>query len=696
MIKNTLFSKWLYLLLFLSIGVVFLAYQYAVPYSIDVGGIRADDELFIGGFYQRETTADDDYRWTRGQASIDIPGIGLGRSWNLHVHLSGYRPSEEPPRVRLKVNGQDLPDFIAEGGMVEYQFPIETSMIGWDGNLVFEIQTEVFSPEGDLRELGLLVTRLTLVPDGGGVVIPAPLSLFLIVASTLVLFLFLRWMGASDKLSLAASVPLLLAFSFVTALHRQYVTWYSFFILILLAGASFGALCLQALLKSLAQRWGWSILEQDKLKPLLGILFLALACNLALSPTPGFVGDIGIYMTWAWKLTTNGVHSAYLPHDLVEPINYLPFVPYLFSLVGWLYQRLFASTFPFPLQESSLLLYSMMKLPMIMANIATGALIFLFVRKNVSFRLALVALTAYLFNPAILFDSAYGGQADAIHSLFALLAIILLLNKRLAAAWLGIALAALSKPQGALFLPLILFLTWREFGVRAVLKGMLVASLVVLMVFFPFLYRGTWDSLQDYLLSIGRLDIPGLPAYTTMGAHNLWWVLGLGAEVEDMVGPSSPLPGIGRFITLRTVGLSLLAFFYVLTLLKLWNNADKRSVPMLAAFVGFACYMSLTQVHETYAFSVLPLLALVFPSDKRLTIIYLALAITFFANMFLHDAAILDLLGLLKHERLVDALRYLNAITNLGVLVYWTVLVIITWKPDQVSITESHRLREAV
>lgn len=682
MTRNTIVSKWFCLLLFLTVGAVFAAYQWSAPYSIDVGSTRGDDQLFIGGFHQRETSTHDDYRWTGREAWVAISGIGRGRSWKLSLHFDGYRPPGlAPPRVRLKVNGRDVADFTAEQTMREYQFPVGASALGWDGNFLLQIESDVFRAEGDPRELGILVTRVTVTPDGPGIVVPSPVTLFLVVASSLVLFFFLRWMGASDKVSAAASTPVPLALGLALAIHRQYATWYSCLVLVLLAGTSIAALSLQALLKRLSGRWGWNKAEHRRVRLVLGLFSLSLACNLALAATPGFVGDIGIYTTWAWKLTTYGVHTAYLPHDLVEPINYLPLIPYLFSIVGSVYRRFFAPGFPYPLQQSTLLLQSMIKLPMITANIASGALIFLFVRSKMSFRLACVACVAFLFNPAILFDSAYGGQADAIHSLFALLAVILVVQRRLLGAWVSIALAALSKPQGALFLPLILFLTWRQFGIRAVLKGALTGLAVGLVIFSPFIYRGTWHTLQGYLLSIGRLNIPGLPAHTTMGAHNLWWVMGLGAEVEDTATTLSLAPWLDQFINPRMVGLALLAFFYSLALFKVWKKADERSVPVAAAFVGFACFMSLTQVHETYAFSVLPLLALVFPSDRRLAAIYLVLSITFVSNMVLHDWALLDMLGLIEYEDLIGYLRYVNALINVGVLAYWTVLLLTNWRP---------------
>jgi hypothetical protein len=682
LIRDLLRSRWLFALLALTLVGVFFAYQWDMSYSLDIGAVKADDDLYVTGFYDRESSPDDDYRWTGPQVSVGFPGMGSGQPCTLFLHASGYRPlGQLPPSVEIAVNGHRIASFVAEDGMREYVFPIPVSAIDWSGDMLVEISPEVFTPPGDSRQLGLLISRISVEPGGGGIVVPAPVTAAVILASVLILYLFLRWMGVADWVSFCASLPLVAALCFVTALHRQYLTFSALLVLVLLAGAAVTALLLHAILGRLGRRFGWFAAEPAQLKPVLGVLLLALAANLALAPTPGFVGDIGIYMLWAWKLTTGGLHTAYLPGALVEPINYLPLIPYLFSVVGSLYRRLFAPAFPFPLAQTTLLFYAMMKLPMIVANVATGAIIFLFLNRRTSRRVALLSAAAYLFNPAILFDSAYGGQADAIHSLFAVLAVVLILDKRVVGAWVSIALAALSKPQGALFLPLILFLTWRQVGARAVLKGLLTAAATAILVFSPFLYRGTWDSLLGYLLSIGHLDIPGLPAYTTMGAHNLWWVLGLGAEVGDTAGALSQLPLVGALLSPRTVGLALLVLLYALGLWRLWRDEGQSLVPVVAAFLGFACYMSLTQVHETYAFSVLPFLALALPIARRWIIVYSILSVTFLANMCLHDAALLDMFGVLEQEWLTEPLKYANALVNLGVLVYWIAELIPGWGP---------------
>ena len=683
-----MWNRWFWALLILTLIVVFLAYQWTGSYSLDIGALKADDDLFIAGFHQRESSPDDDYRWTGPRALVSFPGLGRGRPWTMTLHLSGYRPPGQPsPQVSLGVNGHRLAQFAAHDGMAEHQFTIDASMIDWSGDLLVEIAPDVFIPESDSRQLGVLVSRITVTPAGPGILVPSPITLLLIAGSLAVLFFFLRWMGASAALSFWISLLPTAALGFVVALHRQYASWYALSVLLLLMAATISGVALHTLLQKGARRFRWQALADMNTRPLLGILLLALACNLALLPTPGFVGDMGIFMRWSWKLTTGGLHTAYLPVAPVEPIDYPPLIPYLLSIMGALYQRIFDPSFPYPPERSTLLFYSLLKLPTIAADIGTGVIIFLFMRRRTSQRLALLSMAAYLFNPAILFASAYGGQTDAIYSFFAVLAVVLILERRVIGAWSSIALAVLSKPQGAFFLPLILFLTWKRLGVRPVLKGLAVAIVVVLLVFSPFLYHGTGDSLAEYLFSVGRLDIPGMPAYTTLAAHNLWWVLGAGAEVVDIGGPWSEMPFIGTLLAPRILGLTLMVILYTLGLYTLWKSDDELLVPVVAAFVGFACFMTLTQVHARYAFSMLPFLSMALATAKRWRIIYMVLSITFLTNMALHDAALLDMLGLLEHERLLDPIKYLNALVNVGVLVYWAVVLSAGWRSGQVAVS---------
>src|SRR5205807_528564 len=115
-------------------------------------------------------------------------------------------------------------------------------------------------------------------------------------------------------------------------------------------------------------------------------------------------------------------------------------------------------------------------------------------RDSISFKMALLATCAYLFNPALIFDSAYWGQTAAVHSLFMLLSVIAVDRRRYD--WAGVALAAaiLTKPQAIAIAPLILLLAIRERGTLRFLAGGVVATLLITA---PFILAGNVASVSQ-------------------------------------------------------------------------------------------------------------------------------------------------------------------------------------------------------
>jgi len=124
----------------------------------------------------------------------------------------------------------------------------------------------------------------------------------------------------------------------------------------------------------------------------------------------------------------------------------------------------------------------MLRIPGFAADLLAGALIYRVLRARCSFNAAILAAAAYVFNPALIFDSAYWGQTAAIHSLFMLLSIIALDRHRYD--WAGVALAAaiLTKPQAIAIAPLVLMLAIKERGTLRLVAGGVVATLVIMLM----------------------------------------------------------------------------------------------------------------------------------------------------------------------------------------------------------------------
>src|SRR5260370_31493528 len=115
-------------------------------------------------------------------------------------------------------------------------------------------------------------------------------------------------------------------------------------------------------------------------------------------------------------MVSNGIHSAYLRISESPPFDNPPLLLYPFWFLGWLYQRLVSPLFGCTRLEDPDALRFLLRLPSLVADLLAGAVIFRLLRRHgpISFRSNLVAASAYLFNPALIVDSAYWGQTAAV------------------------------------------------------------------------------------------------------------------------------------------------------------------------------------------------------------------------------------------------------------------------------------------
>src|SRR5206468_7914726 len=91
-----------------------------------------------------------------------------------------------------------------------------------------------------------------------------------------------------------------------------------------------------------------------------------------------------------------------------------------------------------------------------------------------------------------------------------------------------------------------------------------------------------------------------------------------------------------------------------------------------AAYTAFGFFMGMTQIHENHMYAVFPLLAVAAAVDRRLWPLYAVLALTWCANMLLHDFDLADaIVAPLLPWPLEDAQRA-NALINSGVFAVWT------------------------
>ncbi|HET7089600.1 MAG TPA: hypothetical protein VFL17_13205, partial [Anaerolineae bacterium] len=104
--RNPLFA-----LLVLSVIALAVAYQARAPIALDMAS-SAEDIHLPQGFNAPEEVFGVTYRWTDGDARIDLPGLGSGAPLHLHLDLHEFRPSPLSPQpMTILLNGRELARF---------------------------------------------------------------------------------------------------------------------------------------------------------------------------------------------------------------------------------------------------------------------------------------------------------------------------------------------------------------------------------------------------------------------------------------------------------------------------------------------------------------------------------------------------------------------------------------------------------
>jgi len=375
-------------------------------------------------------------------------------------------------------------------------------------------------------------------------------------------------------------------------------------------------------------------------RPLTRSTFLVLlgAClvlRIYLAFDPGYVNDMEMYKQWAVNSALNGLASAYE----TTSIDYPPLFLYVLYGVGKLYLALAGTAAEPGIVPDSAMLTLLVKTPHLIADLLLGWLLYRLVGRNGLWgatrsgsgwgRLAAVL---YLWNPAVLFGSAYWGQPDGIHSLMAIAALSLLVQERMVASGAALSAASLMKPLAAPLVPLMALtavVRKRWHGALGAGLGGLTAAVAA---FLPFILTGRIEGVLRKVL----LDVEAMP-FTSANGHNLWWILGAWRDANaPVLGPLSP----------KLLGLLLFGTVYLFLLLRsgTWLPSRRLSPAdygarmfVLAAAVTVTFFFLSTHMHENHLFMALPLLIAVAGRSRSLGRLAVACGLAIFVNMVLHD-----------------------------------------------------------
>jgi len=331
------------------------------------------------------------------------------------------------------------------------------------------------------------------------------------------------------------------------------------------------------------------------------VLAVSLAVRVLLFPLKGYPIDTTDFVAWFGSAAQHGIRPFY---SVAGFVDYPPFSVYIFWFFGSLANAL------------GIGIENIVKWVPNLFDLATAVLIYVFVRKQATFKIAILSTVLYTFNAAIIYNTAVWGQYDAIYTFLLVLSLILALKNKPEFSAAAFAIGILTKPQGIALAPLVVLLIYKKNGLKRLLYSVLTFIATVFVVIAPF--QWTDNNPVSFLSSI-YFGAYGGYAYSSINAFNLWGLFGLW------------VPDGSLFV----VGWALFGVFAVFALYVV-HKRFSVSGDYLAIFAAFMLFFSFfmlpTRIHERYMFPAISMLALMFPILKRTRLLYVVLTATLLVN----------------------------------------------------------------
>jgi len=262
----------------------------------------------------------------------------------------------------------------------------------------------------------------------------------------------------------------------------------------------------------------------------------------------------------------------------------------------------------------------LLKLPSIVADIATSFLIYKLAKKYFSLEISILLAGFYTFNPAVLINSTIWGQVDSFFTLIIVAAIVLLSEKKLGFASVLFTAAVLMKPQGIIFLPVLFFELIRQKTLKSWIKVFIFTLVTAIVIVLPFSLN--MDGLWIFKLFASTL---GEYPYASVNAFNFFSLLGANfiKDAGTLFVFSYHIWGLMAIVMIT--GFSWFLFIK-------GNRRVYASAVALLLIDGVFTFS--TRMHERYLFPAvaLSILTFIYLKDKRLLLLTAGFSTSIYIN----------------------------------------------------------------
>lgn len=366
---------------------------------------------------------------------------------------------------------------------------------------------------------------------------------------------------------------------------------------------------------------------------------------------PGYVNDLKTFMYWAQHAYQSGLNGFYREGMFADyPPGYIYVLYAIGAVRDW-----------FGIADSSIGARVLLKLPAMLADLAAGVLLYRYGAARIGQAAAFGLAMLYVWNPAVIVNSAAWGQVDAVFVLIILLSLLAIVRGGLVQGTVLFAAAVLVKPQALIFTPVLLLAYWHKREWRKASLAMLAGAAAFVLLALPF-FRGNGGA--QGLFDLYTSTLSSYP-YATLNAFNLYLLTG---------GNWAPLEE--RFLSVPytywgNAGIVLATALAAWLSLRQKRGRDAVSSSFFLALVLIATvFLFVTKMHERYMFPALLLCAFAYiqTKDRRMLHLLFGFSVTQFVNV----SYVLAFSHIDSHPT-ADGIAMLCAIANLGLFVYMLV-----------------------
>lgn len=345
-----------------------------------------------------------------------------------------------------------------------------------------------------------------------------------------------------------------------------------------------------------------------------GAFILHLICAVAYR---GYDVDIGCFSWWSDAVFENGITKFY---GLDAFTDYPPGYMYVLWVIGAV-KKLFG------LASDGTAGILLIKLPAIACDLLIGYVIYLIAKKYTKFQNAILFSAMYMFNPAVIINSATWGQVDSVFTLFVLLMCYFVTEKKLTASYFVFAVGILIKPQTLIFTPILIYgiidqVFLNDFDIKKMLKELGFGLIAIAMIFALAAPFGLSDVVSQYIDTMGSYE------FASVNAYNLWTLLGKNWHGQDEIFLFMSFKQWGTFFIVAIVAVS--------ALFSIRNKESESKYYLTGALIVTAMFTLSVRMHERYMYPALALLlaGAVVKRNKNFIVAYGVMSFVHFLNVF--------------------------------------------------------------